>query len=545
MNKPAYAIAWEFRQRHRWGLLALAVYLIVLATIRLLIMKPGQRVDFDSDTSFALAVVVPISTTFLYFLSVFTYGLSGDIAARQSMYPARMFTLPVTTTALVGWPMLYGSCAVALLWLATRLLAVWPSGVVIPVVWPALLAASLLAWTQALTWMPYPLPFLRVIVTVMWLAAIDAVVMLALYFQTAEPVMLVILAPHLPLAFLVARFAVARARLGAVPDWLALRAPFRSLAGVRSERQRPFASSVRAQAWFEWRRHGRSLPVWVAILLPFELSLFFVFRQTPPIVVEILISALLTPPLMAAFAAATVSKSNPGGNDSYDLTPFLATRPLTSPALVAAKLRATIASTLAAWMLVLVAIPLALFLSGTSALVLDGARRIASAWGTPRAVAMLLLGITGLMAATWKQLVQSLFIGMSGRAGLVKASVFVALSILTVSPVLVQWILNNHFVMSVLWNALPWIAFLLAGCKLFAAAWVAIRLRDRGLFSDRTIILSAACWDVLVFALYALLAWMLPALLVRRSLLVLLAVLEIPLARLAAIPLALNWNRHR
>ena len=68
-------------------------------------------------------MVIPLTVTFTYFLAVFSFGLAGDLAARQSMYPARMFTLPVTTAALAGWPMLYGAAAMALLWLATRLLA--------------------------------------------------------------------------------------------------------------------------------------------------------------------------------------------------------------------------------------------------------------------------------------------------------------------------------------------------------------------------------------------------------------------------------------
>ena len=66
---------------------------------------------------------------------------------------------------------------------------------------------------------------------------------------------------------------------------------------------------------------------------------------------------------MAAFAAATVSKSNPDVSDSYGVTPFIATRPLSDAALIAAKLRATIWSTLAAWLLLLVALTLALILS--------------------------------------------------------------------------------------------------------------------------------------------------------------------------------------
>ncbi len=150
MRSPAAAIAWEFRRKHRWGLIALAGYLLVIAMIKLLVVG-GQRVDFDDVQSFAFVVVVPITSTFMYFLAVFSFGLSGDLAARQSMYPARMFTLPVTSAALAGWPMLYGTVAMAMLWLLTRLFAAWPSGVDVPLIWPALLAASLLAWTQALT----------------------------------------------------------------------------------------------------------------------------------------------------------------------------------------------------------------------------------------------------------------------------------------------------------------------------------------------------------------------------------------------------------
>src|SRR5438105_9505920 len=172
VRSPALAIAWEFRRRHRWGLIAVAGYLLVVATIRFLILDPGAPVFADS-LRFAAAVSVPLTTTFVYLLAVFSFGFAGDLAARHSMYPARMFTLPVTNAALVGWPMLYGTAAAVILWLAARLFAVWPSGIEIPVIWPALLAATLLAWTQALTWMPYGLPGLRVIAAGLCLAAVD------------------------------------------------------------------------------------------------------------------------------------------------------------------------------------------------------------------------------------------------------------------------------------------------------------------------------------------------------------------------------------
>ena len=537
MRSAAAAISWELRRRHRWGFIVIAGYLVLIGIIKIFILQP--RLDVE-DIEMALIVVMPLTATFLYFLAVFSFGLSGDLAARQSMYPARMFTLPVTTNALVGWPMFYGTVAMALLWLATRLVAVWPHGSPVPVIWPALLAASLLAWTQALTWMPYALPGLRVIVAVLWLSSIDAVVLLALHFQAHEPVMVAILAPHVPLAFLAARFAVGRARRGDVPDW---RRVLR--ADARSQRRRNFASADAAQVWFEGRQFGRSLPALVAIVLPFALSLLWVFKNTPELVFEIVASVLMTPPFMAAFVAATVSKSNPDGSDVHGLSPFTATRPLTTASLISAKLKAAIWSTAAAWILVIVAVPIAMRLSGTWPLLIEWTHDVVKIFGTPRAIALDLLVFFGLVIATWKQLVKSIYIGMSGRAWLVKGSVFVALAFLSVIVPLSHWIFSSKFLMAALWNTLPWILALLVCVKLAAAVRVAMRLHDQNLISDRALLVAFASWNVLVFALYGLLVWLLPELLFRHYFLALIAILAVPLARLSAAPLALAWNRHR
>jgi hypothetical protein len=48
-----------------------------------------------------------------------------------------------------------------------------------------------------------------------------------------------------------------------------------------------------------------------------------------------------------------------------------------------------------------------------------------------------------------------------------------------------------------------------------------------------------------VLGLYAVLVWFWSTPHVARYFLLLIAILEIPLARLSAAPLALAWNRHR
>jgi hypothetical protein len=254
---------------------------------------------------------------------------------------------------------------------------------------------------------------------------------------------------------------------------------------------------------------------------------------------------LFTPPFMAAFAAATVSKTNPYVSDSYGVTPFIATRPLTSAALIGAKLKMTTWSTLATWLLMLVAIPLALKLSDTWPMVLERARRISEAIGTPRTVVIAFLVLTGLMASTWKQFVQSLYIGLSGREWLIRANVFLLLSFLVAIGPIVDWIVEDSDVRVALWDALPWILAALVGFKMAAAAWIATRLYRSRLLSDRLLVTGAALWLVTVLALYGVLVWLFSTPFMPRYSLALVAILAIPLARLSAAPLALAWNRHR
>jgi hypothetical protein len=542
MRSPAAAVAWEFRARHRWGMLGVIAYLIVVAGIKIVVVARGMPLYLDSPESFAFVVMVPLAATFTYFLSVFTFGLDGDLGARQSMFPARRFTLPVTTTALAGWPMLYGSAAMVMLWLAMRTLALWPSGVEIPTIWPAVLAVSLLAWTQALTWMPYPLPGLRIIVMVLWLGTIDTIALLAFHFNAHESLMVGIVAPPIPLAYIVARFAIARARRGEVPDW-------RGTFGARARTalvadRREFTSPAKAQAWFEWRRYGWSLPTWVAILLPFELVLLWGAGDSRSLVFTILVAVVLTPPFMATVAAGAVSKSDSDAGDSYGITPFVATRPLTNAQLVAAKLKMAIRSTLVAWVLVLVSIPIALELSGRSALVLDSWHHLSAFTGMPRAVVLLLLILAGCIAATWTQLVQSLYIGLTGRASLIKASVILAIGFFVLFGPFFEWIADSGR-LGELWSALPLIFSVLVTAKMMAVVWIGVQLYRKRLVSDRTLVTGAAAWSSIVLTLYGVLAWLLDAPHIPHYLMMLVAILAIPLARLSAAPIALAWNRHR
>ena len=335
----------------------------------------------------------------MYFLAVFSFGLAGDLAARQSIYPARMFTLPVTTAALAGWPMLYGAAAMASLWLATALSRTVAVGID--------LAAGLAGAAG------------RGVSRLDAGADVDAVRSAGAARDRRRAVAGVARrrrAPGDPLRS-------ARAADGRLPG---------AAASARVSRRllRRGAGSPRRRA-----RLARDCSP-VAGRMPPRRRDHFVFARPRATVVRVAAARLVAAGAgghrccrsswrCCSWPATTrrvrllhsarpccsrrrswpaspprrSSKANPDARDSYGVTPFMATRPMTSAALVAAKLKVAIWSTLAAWLLVLVAIPLGAHAVGH----LAGGdrtarRRVIEAVGTPRAIVVVLLGFLGLLA---------------------------------------------------------------------------------------------------------------------------------------------------
>ena len=132
MQSAGRAIGWEFRGRLRVALIALAAYVVAFGAIKVLILGSAYPIKLDPPNGMGGWLIAPLTSAYFYLVGVFSFGLSGDLAARQSIYPARMFTRPVTSAALAGWPMLYGTAASTSLWLGTAFFARWPGGIDFP-----------------------------------------------------------------------------------------------------------------------------------------------------------------------------------------------------------------------------------------------------------------------------------------------------------------------------------------------------------------------------------------------------------------------------
>src|SRR5206468_3355477 len=139
-----------------------------------------------------------------------------------------------------------------------------------------------------------------------------------------------------------------------------------------------------------------------------------------------------------------------------------------------------------------------------------------------------------LMLSTWKQLVKSLYVGLSGREWAVKASVLGTLTILFALGPVTRFVLDRSNALAGLFRSLPWILGVLACAKTGAALWVVGRLGRSRLLGDGALLEGAAIWAALVLALHGLLAWLVPMPPVPRYVLGLLAILAVPFVRLSA-----------
>ena len=120
-----------------------------------------------------------------------------------------------------------------------------------------------------------------------------------------------------------------------------------------------------------------------------------------------------------------------------------------------------------------------------------------------------------------------------------------SLSFLVVVVPFLQWLSDDSAARTAFLNAIPLILAVLVCVKVSTAAWFAVRLHDGRLLSDGALMGGAALWLASVLILYALLVWLVQTPHIARYFLLLIAMLQVPLARLSAAPLALAWNRHR
>jgi hypothetical protein len=535
MHSPALALGWELWARHRWGLGVLGAGAVIAAVLAQVL--PAGATLAVGEVTRALTIFA-----YLYLLSVFVYA-EGTLGGKAAGLPPRLFTLPVRTSRLVAWPMLYGMAAAALLWLWVDWLVLVPCGRGHFLHgWWALLLAAHLAWTQAVCWTLARTPLLRLVVAI---AVLPSVVMVAVLVWAHYNVQITFLQFNLGLvaligiAYVLAVAGVARDRRGDGWGWAWLgRLVLRVLPRLPAQGG-AFASPLAAQRWLEVRQGAWLLPAFVGLFM----ALLFWATALPlgPAEVACVAVALVGFPCVLAFLTGYGMGQRSFWARDLHMSSFQAARPLTCAALADAKLHAAGLGALGTWALLLLLAPLWAVVTGNVEVVRALAESLLYDQPAWKLGLLLPLALAGLAGLTWLQIVGGMCPSLTGRAAVVNGVVLFYVAVGTALTALGLWTANHPDFQDTLLLVLWCLAGALGLLKLGAAAWICSRL---GRWQDRRaalLLLWLAVAACLLLPLYALA----PEGPGRVHLIALFLVLALPLNRLLALPAAVAWNRHR
>jgi hypothetical protein len=539
MYSPGRAILWQIYWRARWGFAAAAVFLCL--SVALVHLLPTHwRIQMGEDQVPAAGWLLGVSCLYLNFVVMAAFGMSGA-EARSLTFASHMFVLPVRTRTLVAWPMISGCITVVIVWLIDACLVFRPGGIAAPVWWPAAAFAALLVTFQALAWTPFAQRWLHIALTAGVLTSPLFVLIAALAFnvQLGEPAAAAVLLAIIPVAFVAAIFGLARARRGDAYDWRAWSRFVEWIARRRWAANHPFRSLSRAQLWYECRAHF-IVPIFIACLMPCFLFVPAMDRTNVELSWRLLGIMLGTPLMVAMFAGGAL------GNlvdpfSKRESASFILVRPISSFAILRGKLLLAAIITAAIWILFLGYISLLLTRPGFP----QSIARMASNLPAWKAIGAPILVLVFLMLFTWKNLIENLWLSLTGRKWVETAASFTFAGLTFVTIGIGLWIGFHPELYSAALAAVPWLIGVLLLLKLTAAVFVLRGVLRARLIGPAGAALLVAAWLAVVASLSGLMLFLLPAPLAEPKQIVAGIMLFIPFARLAGAPLALEWNRHR
>jgi hypothetical protein len=545
MRSAVMALSWELVARHRW-LMALAGVWVLLGCGLGLVLPEAVRAP-EVGAGLLIALTLPL----VFVLAELVHGSAARLEERRSGFPARLYTLPAPVAVLAGPSLVLPTLVIACCWVLVDLCLLRFFGIESPTFWPPLAAAASVALIQALTWMPFPLPYLRLACFTVLIPAVYAGTAMLVALEVGEAVLSLLFLALLVLGYGLALLGVAWGRCG-----LGVRERVRvgpvAVAPERAPLAKPFSSLLRAQVWLEWRSYA---PVslffagmCLVIILPSMTFLDYGLKHDLPAVAWwaprareavgdswLVMAYLLFVPILLSFTGCGDTGCTARQRGPLAYSPFIATRPISTADRVKARLLACALAAGCTWGLVL---------AGTLAWAIvmgrlgEMSERLVSGTGSvPAAAGASAGGLLLLLAITWLWMAHGVWVAFLGRPVLILASACTGLTFWTVLALLMlQWreewgpIVGGVVALGLLLKSL-------------AIAWVIRALHRSRLVKPTTPWIALGSWVVLAGIVVSLVLSWLPD---RNGLLLAgVAVLMLPLARCLAAPLALAANRSR
>lgn len=565
LRSPAVAVAWEIYRPQRGAFVSLFGVLLICAAFRWLAPGSGTK---DGWFPNCCVLLLGLSLAASFVLFKFT---ESDRRERFTGFPSRLFTLPVRTIWLLTWPMLYGATMVVLVYLAWAGLVLRPAHYGhFPFLFPSLYLATGMVCFQAIIWALAAHPIIRLVVLGIWGAALTtswisfspmmgrAQVGLALAeilhvsVSTAQGGLLVVTGA---VSYVLACWSIARQRHGSRFKFAWPRLACGLMANRFAARTKPFASPQAAQFWFEWRRNGMILPLIVGVLLlvitlPFFALRPFFWPAGGETTLTTLAWMLVLPFILAFIIGQGFGKTNfwgQGLGKELGVPQFMAVRPFTAADWLGVKLKVAALSALLTWSLLLLFIPVWLLTccdlgSAPAVIVALPPSLWVGALGIPLAVFLVLS-----VLVTWRLLVTNIYLGVLGNRALFNAA-FCCVFLLMFAPIpMIGWLEAHKEKPPNFEPVLPWLQWvlgLLVALKVGLARRFLIKGKQRGLLTGKGVFayLNVWIWGTELLLLCVLFA---PVTDAPARVLGLSALLTLPLARIAAAPLAYAASRVR
>jgi hypothetical protein len=540
MNSPAQAILWQIYWRARWGFAVAAAFLLLAVMLTSLLPNYWTiQVDSLGDTP-VFGWFFGVCGLYVNFTLMAAFGMSGA-DARNLTFTKHMFVLPVRTSTLVAWPMFSGCLTVAIVWVINAQLIFRASGIAAPLWFPAAAFVLLLATFQALAWTPFAQRWVHIVLTVLVLISPLLVLLVGLVFDVrlSEPTATALLLGLLPIAYIAAVSGVARARRGDTYDWWAWGHFVEWLAKLRPGATHPFRSMLSAQLWYECRAHV-IVPVFIVCMMPCFIFVPAMDRENLELGWRQLGIVLLAPLFVAMMAGGALGNLTDPVSKS-ETASFVLVRPISSLSILRGKLLAALIQTVLIWILFLGYISLLLTRPGFSRSV----AQVASSVPLWKAIGYPVFVLALLVLLTWKNMVESMWVSLTGRKWVESATSFGLMCLVFIGIGIGLWVGFRPELHQPALAAVPWLIGLLFVVKLALASFVMRKLVQSRLTSPIGAATMVAMWLALVGSLCAVALVLLPPTYATPANVIPGVALFIPFSRLAGAPLALEWNRHR
>lgn len=517
MHSIPAALTWELLRRGRWSIAGAAAGALAFPLMIFAALQRDGALDPSAPGTILMQVVIT---------QVGLLGLGAGIFSAIGL-PSRMFTMPVSTPAIVLSHLIPAGILAAGLWagcvgvLNSLLPLEWP------VVGPTLFAAVAVPVVLATSWYADKSVWLPVYLTVA--AVVPFLWLKSRYggplsdpdhqWQAVTPWETLFLAALGVAGYFIGVAGVARQRrhepLSAPRflKWLA-----QVLERTPAENLR-FRSAEEAQLWLDWNLKGVVLPGMLFFTAAVAFLGWLLFSRNVPALAQGVLGGGLMLPLFTGLSGLILGNFGPTDSNSV-MGPWIASRPLTSTALARVTLKnqfRAVAICTVAWQLALQAV---VVIAGRNSLQSDfpPAGFAASNWLLP-----------------WATASAGMLVCLTGRSGWIGIGATVVAIATMMTGLIVRWLGGNDAAGMFFSGVLIVLSFVaIAGTVVAFIA--AIR---RGMISSRVV---AGCGLALALLL-PVVAWQLREPQTLR--LVAMAIVVWCVAPFAMAPLAVAWNRNR